>query len=338
MALTGPLEAVRQMFANSTFTQMWGRTQWENFHPGIDFVIPGGERANVLSPVSGQVIRSGFQNDGYGNSVWIKAPNKYTYFVGHLSQQPRVRAGQFVYAGDVLGYQGHTGHVIGNPGTHVHLGILDDKGNQVDPAGVFSPNDTKAWTRVWWTLYHGMGLGAGFNPNQLQSPPDPTVTLQGTPYETAKWFTTLTGSKYPSSGSTSVDDGGTTNGGTSGGSSDVCGPAPAITDPVAYGNWLACHANVFNQIQNATHGWNLGGYLQSDVVPPLFIFSVVAVPVKKNILKITREKPVQSVVQPVVEVGKGTAELVATRGVSKVAGKATIKVAAKVPTPAKVTA
>lgn len=107
------------------------------FHHGVD--ISGGCFAGtypVYAAADGIVALAQYVNDGYGTQVvvdhgWNVAGNaRYTYsFYGHMGNRSTgerylaVSPGQFVRAGQILGYQGNDGTSFGscapNPGTHV---------------------------------------------------------------------------------------------------------------------------------------------------------------------------------------------------------------------------
>jgi peptidoglycan hydrolase-like protein with peptidoglycan-binding domain len=72
----------------------------------------------VPSPLEGEVLFAGNENDGYGNKVVVR--NNRTgeiAMVGHL-QSVNVRTGDRVSYGQNLGGQGSTGH---STGAHVHI-------------------------------------------------------------------------------------------------------------------------------------------------------------------------------------------------------------------------
>lgn len=92
-------------------------------HDGLDLV--GIDSKEIHSTVNGIVEKAGWENSlnrkkGFGLYVRIKengSVNKYYY--GHLSQV-KVRAGQSVKVGDVIGIEGSTGY---STGSHCHYCI-----------------------------------------------------------------------------------------------------------------------------------------------------------------------------------------------------------------------
>lgn len=80
---------------------------------------------------AGTVVTSGWTYGGYGISVVVDHGNGYLSHYAHMSDTA-VSAGRRVGPGQVLGYEGSTGHSTG-PHLHfeVHRGALR---NAVDPA------------------------------------------------------------------------------------------------------------------------------------------------------------------------------------------------------------
>jgi murein DD-endopeptidase MepM/ murein hydrolase activator NlpD len=107
------------------------------FHHGID--ISGGCTAGtypVYAAAAGVVAFAQYINDGYGTQVaidhgWnIGGNHRYTYtFYGHMGNNSTgqryitVSPGQYVTAGQIIGYEGNDGNAFGscqpNPGTHL---------------------------------------------------------------------------------------------------------------------------------------------------------------------------------------------------------------------------
>jgi murein DD-endopeptidase MepM/ murein hydrolase activator NlpD len=98
-------------------------------HLAIDIGAPRG--TPVLATTDGQIVRMTREQRG-GKSLYQKdATGKYLLFYCHLSGYAQgSRVGQEVRKGDVIGYVGSTGHVIGGP--HLHFSITrvpEDSGN-----------------------------------------------------------------------------------------------------------------------------------------------------------------------------------------------------------------
>jgi murein DD-endopeptidase MepM/ murein hydrolase activator NlpD len=102
------------------------------FHPGIDFRGHSGDP--VKCTASGRVIFAG-RAGGYGNCVRIKHPNNLETWYGHLSKI-KVKEGQRVTVGDLIGKVGSTGR---STGPHLHYEIRKN-GKPVNPKQYLSLN------------------------------------------------------------------------------------------------------------------------------------------------------------------------------------------------------
>ena len=85
-------------------------------HEGIDFRAATGTR--VYASRAGKVIFAG-RKGGYGKVVGIEHDNDFTTWYGHLSRI-RVKTGQWVSQGKVIGLSGNTGI---STGPHLHFEI-----------------------------------------------------------------------------------------------------------------------------------------------------------------------------------------------------------------------
>jgi murein DD-endopeptidase MepM/ murein hydrolase activator NlpD len=94
-------------------------------HHGLDFGVAVG--TNVKSTMSGVVKYAGWNDEGYGNLVIVDNGAYQTYY-GHLDKIP-VRAGDSVYAGQVIGSSGNTGN---STGPHLHYEVRAD-GKPINP-------------------------------------------------------------------------------------------------------------------------------------------------------------------------------------------------------------
>jgi murein DD-endopeptidase MepM/ murein hydrolase activator NlpD len=93
----------------SGFGMRWGR-----MHTGID--IAAGYGTPIVAAKSGTVISAGW-NGGYGNATIIDHGGGFSTLYGHQSKII-VSEGQSVNQGQVIGYEGCTGHCTG---PHVHF-------------------------------------------------------------------------------------------------------------------------------------------------------------------------------------------------------------------------
>ncbi|SFM97718.1 Murein DD-endopeptidase MepM and murein hydrolase activator NlpD, contain LysM domain [Algoriella xinjiangensis] len=98
-------------------------------HKGLDFAASTG--TPIYATGDGAVKVSEF-NSGYGNMVVLKHGNGYESLYAHMSRA-KVRSGQKVKRGDVIGYVGTTGL---STGAHLHYEIHKN-GEPVDPIMYF---------------------------------------------------------------------------------------------------------------------------------------------------------------------------------------------------------
>lgn len=112
-----------------------------DFHPGIDFAVPVG--TPVLAIADGVAFRAGWQNDeepttGFGlrvmQSVKI-AGQAYWLFYGHMSEV-RVKSGDQIKAGQLLGLSGNTGN---STGPHLHIGCRKSDSNEYEDMTFVDP-------------------------------------------------------------------------------------------------------------------------------------------------------------------------------------------------------
>lgn len=90
-------------------------------HNGID--LASGYGSSIKAIGDGEIIANG-KNDGWGNWVAIKhPPYNLVSLYSHMSAFEFLRVGTQVKVGQVIGYEGNTGHVTGS---HVHLSIYKD--------------------------------------------------------------------------------------------------------------------------------------------------------------------------------------------------------------------
>lgn len=87
------------------------------FHAGMDFSAPIG--TEIYATGDGTVVRADADASGYGNHVRISHGYGYLTLYGHMSRI-KVRRGQKVKRGDVIGYVGNTGKSVG---PHLHYEV-----------------------------------------------------------------------------------------------------------------------------------------------------------------------------------------------------------------------
>jgi hypothetical protein len=135
LALVGPAQAgvgmlVRHSFlwpASGTITRPFGYDGM-GFHPGVDIGML--RSLDVRAAAAGTVAAVGYATgfEGYGNIVLVDlGPGAQTLYA-HLSAL-RVRNGEHVTAGQLLGIAGCTGYCTG---THLHFEVREN-GSPVNP-------------------------------------------------------------------------------------------------------------------------------------------------------------------------------------------------------------
>lgn len=100
-------------------------------HDGYDFAARTGEP--IRAAMAGTVLSVGTQG-GYGKTVVLKHPGGWTTLYGHAGAF-KVKAGQAVKAGQIVGTVGQTGLATG---PHLHY-ELRRNGVPVDPVGFYEP-------------------------------------------------------------------------------------------------------------------------------------------------------------------------------------------------------
>lgn len=101
-----------------------------HFHTGIDFTAPRG--TEIYATGDGEVAWVEMKNSGYGNHIIIDHGYGYETLYGHMSRF-KVREGQKVLRGDVIGYVGSTGT---STAPHLHYEVIKN-GEKVNPVNFF---------------------------------------------------------------------------------------------------------------------------------------------------------------------------------------------------------
>ena len=107
----------------------------KRFHEGIDIAAPHGSTIQAIG--SGQVIFSGV-HQGYGKVVAVKHAGDITTLYAHCWAL-RVKVGDLVEHGTVLGFVGDSGRATG---PHLHLEVRVG-GTSVDPSRLLSSRQHK---------------------------------------------------------------------------------------------------------------------------------------------------------------------------------------------------
>jgi murein DD-endopeptidase MepM/ murein hydrolase activator NlpD len=100
------------------------------FHAGLDFAAPQG--TPIYATANGTVEVAGNSGNGYGNHVVINNGYGYSTLFGHMFRV-KVRPGQRVKRGEVIGWVGNTGK---STGPHCHYEVHRN-GDPVDPVYYF---------------------------------------------------------------------------------------------------------------------------------------------------------------------------------------------------------
>ena len=99
---------------------------YERMHNGVDMAAPAG--TPIYAAKSGKVTAASFQSGGAGNYVSINHGDGFASIYMHMTRYI-VSVGDYVSAGQVIGYVGSTGLSNGN---HLHFGISYN-GTYVNP-------------------------------------------------------------------------------------------------------------------------------------------------------------------------------------------------------------
>jgi murein DD-endopeptidase MepM/ murein hydrolase activator NlpD len=99
-------------------------------HAGLDFAAPQG--TPIYATANGAVVTAGNTGNGYGNHVVINHGYGYETLYGHMVRV-KVRSGQRVKRGEIIGWVGSTGK---STGPHCHYEVHKN-GTPVDPVYFF---------------------------------------------------------------------------------------------------------------------------------------------------------------------------------------------------------
>jgi hypothetical protein len=103
-------------------------SDWGGDHHGID--VFAYYRAPLVAVTDGEVVAVGVPSSTSGLRVRIEDACGWEYYYGHLDEAV-VSPGQFVRAGDLLGYMGHTGTASDH--LHFNISAWGDYSNDINP-------------------------------------------------------------------------------------------------------------------------------------------------------------------------------------------------------------
>jgi 4-aminobutyrate aminotransferase-like enzyme len=164
----GRYDEVRPFYATDLF-RVGGNDgpEWRTVHTAIDIFLPAG--AGIYAPLAGTVcsLRDNDNPGDYGPTVMLEHrvdDGRLTFWTlfGHLSREslPRLREGQALGAGDIVGWLGDEG-VNGGWPPHLHFQIICDRlDSEGDFPGVAKPSERDVWLSLSPDPSLLLGLGA----------------------------------------------------------------------------------------------------------------------------------------------------------------------------------
>jgi len=123
---------ITQYFGDTTFARSGAYNG--NGHNGVDFRVATGEP--VYASASGTIKETGNTDlypgcYSYGKWIFITHNNGLSTLYAHLSLI-KVKSGQNIQKGDIIGYSGNTGF---STGPHLHYGVYASEGTQITRLG-----------------------------------------------------------------------------------------------------------------------------------------------------------------------------------------------------------
>lgn len=98
-------------------------------HRAIDIFAPRHTPIRATTP--GYVTRRKVLNLG-GKTLSIVGPGGYRHYYAHLEDWAKPKVGDFVTAGEIVGYVGNSGNAGRGP-THLHYAVYLPWGDPIDP-------------------------------------------------------------------------------------------------------------------------------------------------------------------------------------------------------------
>jgi murein DD-endopeptidase MepM/ murein hydrolase activator NlpD len=125
-ALPIPVDGVTAAQLNNT----WGAARYGGRrHKGIDIMAP--RNTPIRSVTEGIVEIKGMRGLG-GQVVTITGPGGYRHYYAHLEEYGPQVVGDWVQAGEIIGYVGTSGNAAVSP-PHLHYGIYAPSGGAINP-------------------------------------------------------------------------------------------------------------------------------------------------------------------------------------------------------------
>lgn len=157
-------------------------------HSGIDMVSYNGKNTTtdyIICVYEGIVTRNEYADKGGGYWVEVRHPSGVRSRYLHMKKgSVKVKAGQNLKKGDVIGYMGNTGN---SRGAHLHFGIMKN-GKVTDPypylldESLFINDEyTKGLYECNYNMYVRTGAGINFPPKKVKD-----LTKDGQKHATSK--------------------------------------------------------------------------------------------------------------------------------------------------------
>lgn len=131
-------------------------------HVGVDLVGTTGGPSYIKSHSAGTIynIVDGKNNDknskgvaSYGNYIQIKHKDNYYTLYAHLEKGLKLKKGDFVNEGDVIGIMGNSGNSYG---THLHFEVRNPNNYVIDPTKYIEgnlPNDERNDISIYYRVH-----------------------------------------------------------------------------------------------------------------------------------------------------------------------------------------
>lgn len=144
-------------------------------HSGIDMVSYNGKNTTtdyIICVYEGIVKRNEYADKGGGYWVEVKHPNGVCSRYLHMKKgSVKVKCGQSLKKGDVIGYMGSTGN---STGAHLHFGIYvnnkmtDPYPYLLDDSLFINDEYTKGLYQTQYNMYVRTGAGTNFPPKKVK--------------------------------------------------------------------------------------------------------------------------------------------------------------------------